>query len=199
QAAGREEGRAQGRPRSADGQAGRTGHLSLGKGGRMLLTKVRKAPRVVLYGVSWRSYCMMGRALLDRPALRLTYDRGALQIMTTSPQHERLKHLLSRLLEAWTEEKGLALAGFGSMTFKRKKHLRGLEPDECYWIASYPQIRGKERIDLRVDPPPDVVIEIDIASSSLDRMGIYAILGVPEVWRLDAQGLHFRKLQADGS
>ena len=158
-----------------------------------------RSQRVVLFNIDWRGYLAIGRALADRPALRLTYDRGTLEIMTTSSAHERFKHLLRRLLETWTEERGLPLAGFGSMTFKRRKFLRGLEPDECYWIASEAKIHGRDHIDLRIDPPPDLVLEIDITHSSLDRMGIYGILGVPEVWRYSKGTLRFRARQPDGN
>ena len=154
---------------------------------------------VVLHNVDWRAYQAIGRALADRPALRLTYDRGVLEIMTTSPEHERFKHFLGRLLDVWTEEFGVPIAGYGSMTFKRQKRLRGLEPDECYWIAHEAQMRGRDRIDLRVDPPPDLVLEIAITRSSLNRMAIYGILGVPEVWRYSKGVLTFQFRQPDGS
>jgi len=152
----------------------------------------------VLQNIDWRTYRTIGRALADRPALRLTYDRGVLEIMTTSPEHERFKHCLRRLVEAWTDEFGIPVAGYGSMTFKRQKRLRGLEPDECYWIAHEAQVRGKDHIDFRVDPPPDLVLEIDISHSSLDRMGIYSILGVPEVCRGSNRALTFRARQPNG-
>jgi Uma2 family endonuclease len=168
--------------------------------GIMATVQTAKTKRgVVLYNVDWRAYQAIGRALADRPALRLTYDRGVLEIMTTSPQHERFKHFLGRLLDAWTEEFGIPIAGYGSMTFKRQKRLRGLEPDECYWIAHEAQMRGRDRIDFRVDPPPDLVLEIDITRSSLNRMAIYGILGVPEVWRYSKGVLTFRLRQPDGS
>jgi Uma2 family endonuclease len=154
---------------------------------------------VVLYNVDWRSYQAIGRALADRPGLRLTYDRGVLEIMTTSPRHEHFKYFLGRLIDAWTEERGLPLAGLGSMTFKRRKDLRGLEPDQCYWIANEAQVRNKDRIDFRVDPPPDLVVEIDISRSSIDRMAIYGIMGVPEVWRYRKQRVAFLARQPGGS
>jgi Uma2 family endonuclease len=153
---------------------------------------------VVLYGVDWRAYQAIGRALADRPALRLTYDRGVLEIMTTSPRHEHFKQFLGRIIVAWTEERGLPLAGLGSMTFKRRKDLRGLEPDQCYWIANEAQVRNKDYIDFRVDPPPDLIVEIDISRSSLDRMAIYGIMGVPEVWRYRKQSVAFLARQPDG-
>jgi Uma2 family endonuclease len=153
---------------------------------------------VVLHNIDWRAYCRIGRALADRPALRLTYDRWTLEIMTTSPRHEHFKHFLGRLIVAWTEERGLPLAGLGSMTFKRRKYLRGLEPDQCYWIAHEAQVRNKDHIDFRIDPPPDMVVQIDISRSSLDRMAIYGVMGVPEVWRYRRQKVAFLVRQADG-
>jgi len=154
--------------------------------------------RLVLHQVDWPAYTAIGRALADRPALRLTYDRGVLEIMTTSSGHERIKQILRRLIEAWTEERGVVFACFGSMTFKRRPRLRGLEPEECFWIVNEPAVHGKDHIDLRVDPPPDLMLEIDISRSSLDRMGIYGILGVPEVWRFSRRRLHFQVRKPDG-
>jgi hypothetical protein len=102
------------------------------------------------------------------------------------------------LVEVLTEEMTLPLAGFGSMTFKRRKRCRGLEPDECYWIANEPKVHGKIHINLKVDPPPDLVVEIDISKSSIDRLDIYALLKVPEVWRFDGSVLFFHILGSDG-
>jgi Uma2 family endonuclease len=134
----------------------------------------------------------------DECHLRITYDRGALEIMTLSPQHERFKHLLSLLIVVLVEELGWNMAGFGSMTFKRRKHKRGLEPDECYWIQSEPLVRGKDQIDLRRDPPPDLVLEIDWTRSSLNRLSIFAVMRVPEVGRFDGQTLRVHLLGSDG-
>jgi Uma2 family endonuclease len=153
--------------------------------------------RLVLDGVSWRMYERLLRAF-DERHVRMTYDRGALEIMTLSPEHERYKHLLRRLVEALIDELSWNIAGFGSMTFKRRKRRRGLESDECFWITNEPLIRGKVHIDLRHDPPPDLALEIDVTHSSLDRLGIYAALRVPEVWRYDGQDLHVHLLGTDG-
>ena len=154
--------------------------------------------RLLLYGVSWQEYGRTLRALAERPSLRLTYDRGTLELMTLSSEHERFKRLLLLLIATLVEELGWNMAGFGSMTFKRRKLKRGLEPDECYWIQSEPLVRGKDKIDLRRDPPPDLALEVDISYSTLDRMAIYAALRVPEVWRFDGHALTFHLLGPDG-
>ena len=85
-----------------------------------------------------------------------------------------------------------------SVTLRRRKKQRGLEPDECYWVASSPLLRGKTKLDLRTDPPPDLAIEVDVTNRSLDRMSIYTALGVPEVWRLSKGVLTFQVLQGKG-
>lgn len=154
--------------------------------------------QLVLDGVSWRAYLQILHAFDDRH-LRITYDRGALEIMTLSPEHERLKHLLSYLIGVLVEELEWNMAGFGSMTFKRSRSQRGLEPDECYWIQHEPLVRGKDAIDLERDPPPDLVVEIDITHSSLDRFSIYAALGVAEIWRFNGQTLRTHLLTAEGA
>jgi Uma2 family endonuclease len=147
--------------------------------------------------VSWESYVQILRAF-DNRHLRITYDRGGLEIMTLSSEHERLKHLLRRLIEALTEELEWEIAGYGSMTFKRRREKRGLEPDECFWIQSEPLVRGKDEIDMKSDPPPDLVVEIEWTRSVLNRMGIFAKFRVPEVWSYDGQTLQVRLLGADG-
>jgi Uma2 family endonuclease len=158
---------------------------------------VASEQRLVLAGVSWQTYCRFLRAFEGRH-LRITYDRGDLEITTLSPQHERFKHLLGILIGALVEELGWNMAGFGSMTFKRKKRQRGLEPDECFWIQHEPAVRARDQIDLRQDPPPDLVIEIEVTQSALNRLGIYGVLKVPEVWRWGGKGLRVQLLGPDG-
>ena len=105
---------------------------------------------------------------------------------------------MGRLLEALSEELDKPIAGFGSMTCKRRDKRRGFEPDECYWVANEPLVRGKDRIDFRIDPPPDLSMEIDVTSSSVGRMGIYGALRIPEVWRFGGVDLAFNGLQPNG-
>ncbi|HEV3258412.1 MAG TPA: Uma2 family endonuclease [Gemmataceae bacterium] len=154
--------------------------------------------RFVLPGVSWRTYERLLRAFADRPGVRLTYDRGTLELMTLSHEHESLNYLLARLIDALTEELALPVKGGRSTTFRRRKRRRGLGPDSCWWIASEPLVRGKTEIDLRRDPPPDLGLEIDVTHSSLNRLAIYAALRVPEVWRLEGHTIVCYLLGSDG-
>jgi Uma2 family endonuclease len=139
-----------------------------------------------LSSVDWRTYVALGDLLGERP-IRFTYDRGELEIMTLSPEHERLKRLLARLLDTLTEEMNIDVAGFGSMTFRREDLARGLEPDECFWIQHESQVRGRDVLDFTVDPPPDLVLEVEVTRNFIDRLALCAVLGVPEVWRFDGQ------------
>jgi Uma2 family endonuclease len=161
-------------------------------------TRTFSPQRLVLTGVSWQEYGKFLRAFEGRRAVRLTYDRGVLEIMSPRHEHETDVDFLGRLAVTLTEEMGLSIKAGGSTTFRRRKKRRGLEPDRCYWIASEPLVRGKRDINLRKDPPPDLAIEVDVTSSSLDRMAIYASLSIPEVWRMDDAGLTFHVLGPDG-
>src|SRR5262249_48847579 len=163
----------------------------------MATASVPSPQKLVLYDVDWHTYRRLLRDLQVR-RVRLTYDRGVLEIMTLSLEHERFGRFLGRLLITLTEELVLEVAEGGSTTFRRRKKERGLESDNCYWIQNEQLVRQKKTIDLRKDPPPDVAIESDFSRSCLDRMGIYAALRVPEVWRYDGSDLDFHILQANG-
>ncbi|MGB3311238.1 MAG: Uma2 family endonuclease [Nodosilinea sp.] len=155
------------------------------------MTALLTAPRsqVVLQGVSWATYQGLIRDLESAPGKRLTYDQGTLEIMVPLPPHEGYKKLLGRLVEVTTEETETEIRSLGSTTWSREDLSKGLEPDQCYYIQHEQVVRGKDDIDLTVDPPPDLAIEVDNTSSSLNRMAIYAALGVPEVWRFDGISL----------
>lgn len=156
----------------------------------MLSSPTTITERLTLYDISWQSYETLLNLLGDRP-VRTTYSQGVVELMILSYQHERYKKLLARLVETLTEEWDIPIAGGGSTTFKRQDLERGLEPDECFYIEHEPNVRGKQAIDLTIDPPPDLAIEIDVTSSSLNRMAIYAALGIPEVWRFNGTTLEF--------
>jgi Uma2 family endonuclease len=158
-----------------------------------------RTQRLVLAGVGWRSYQALGGALADHPGLRLTYDRGSLEFMTTSPEHEIYKKHLSRFIEILAEELDKPFVSAGQMTFESEEAGRGLEADDCFWFQYEPQMRGKLTWDPKVDPPPDLGMEIEITRSVLDRLTIYAALHVPEVWCCDGQSLRVLQMQPDGS
>src|SRR5579871_4793854 len=148
---------------------------------------------LVLSNVDWRTYSRLLRAFEGRPGVRLTYDRGELEILSPSLGHDDGR-LLGVMVYVLTDELGMPLKHGGSTTLRRQLRKRGIEADECFWIANAPRMQGKRRLDLRTDPPPDLAIEVDVTHSSLDRLAIYAALGVPEVWHLDGDNLVFHVL-----
>ena len=152
---------------------------------------------MVFSGISWRNYERIGRIFWNRP-IRITYDRGQMEIMTTSNEHERFKHVVAIWLFMLAEELGIEIYGAGSMTFKKETLQKGLEPDECYWIQNEPIVRGRMDYDIKRDPPPDLVLEVEISRSVLNRLGIYASLGVPEIWRFNRKILKVCRL-VDGA
>jgi Uma2 family endonuclease len=155
--------------------------------------------RIVLRGVGWGGYEEMLKLVGERRLVRITYDRGDLELMSPSTDHERFKMLLDRVILFVTLELNLPCEAYGSSTWRRQPLDRGLEPDQCYYLANSPRVIGKKTIDLAIDPPPDLAIEVEISRSSLDHMGIYAALGVPEVWRFDGETLRIAQLQAGGT
>lgn len=157
-----------------------------------MVTSQRSFPgetRTILQGVRWQTYQALVQDLVATAGKRLAYDQGTLEIMTPLPEHEVNKRLLGRMVETTTEVLGLEIYSLGSVTWSREDLQRGIEPDECYYITEEARMRGRLSFDLSVDFPPDLAIEIDITSSSLNRLGIYASLGVKEVWRFDGQDL----------
>lgn len=143
--------------------------------------------RVVLHNVSWETYERLLAEHADNSAPRFAYDRGELEIMSPNPEHERTNRRIAQLVLAVADEMGITAEDLGSTTFRREDLERGFEPDSCFYMRNEEAIRGKDRIDLTVDPPPDLVIEVDITSPSLDKPSIYARMGVPEVWRYDGR------------
>lgn len=153
--------------------------------------------QVVLHGVSWETY---ERLLIEHEGssgTRFTYDQGELEIMVLSPKHEALKHTLALLVEVIAEESNIDVYGLGSTTFRREDLARGFEPDACFYIEHAELMRDKDEIDLTADPPPDLVIEIDITHPSLDKFPIFAAVGVPEIWRYDGATLTIFTLHRD--
>src|SRR4051794_39280547 len=163
----------------------------------MATVQIAPEQRVLLHNVSWQTYETLLEEVNSR-GVRLTYDNGSLEIMTVSHGHENYGRLLGRFVEALTEELNIPVHSGGSTTFKREAKKRGLEPDECYWIENELAMRGKKEFDIDSDPPPDLAIEVEISRSALNRMAIYATLGVLEVWRFDTEELTIWHLRGDG-
>jgi len=148
---------------------------------------------VQLKNISWQMY----EAILDEMgegyAARLAYNKETLEIRMPLPKHERAKSMIGDLVKVLLEELDIDCEPLGSTTFKREDMESGVEPDECFYIPNALAIRGKDRIDLTNDPPPDLAIEIDNTSST--SLSSYQALGVPELWRYNGRVLQINVLQ----
>ena len=152
---------------------------------------------LVLSGISWKQYVAISDALEERH-IRVTYDRGTLEIMTHSRLHERIGALLNLLIVQLLLETRTRFDTGGSMTFRREDLERGFEPDNCYWIQHYAQVHGRDVLDFHTDPSPDLAFEVEVSRTVIARLGIYAALAVPEVWRCDGQTLSVLLRGEDG-
>jgi len=153
--------------------------------------------RVVMNQVSWETYERLLAANIDASSPRLTYNQGTLEVRSPSLEHERLKKVLATIADLVAEEKGIEFEDLGSTTFRRRDFEGGAEPDACFYVQNVERIRGKREIDLVVDPPPDLVIEVEITGPAVSKLPIYARLGVPEIWLTDGISLRILRL-ADG-
>jgi Uma2 family endonuclease len=162
----------------------------------MLLTVPLKESRVLLRGIRWPTYERI-LADVDGGSARLTYDRGELEIVSPSERHERLRTLIDRLLGIVAIETGVPIRSGGSTTFRDRQLQRGIEPDACYWVQSEVHVRARPETGPD-DPPPDLAIEVEVSRSSLDRLRIYAALGVGEVWRCDGREIAVHVLDEHG-
>ncbi|GCL59605.1 Uma2 family endonuclease [Microcystis aeruginosa] len=160
----------------------------------MTVTVIAPPAEIInLSGISWETYETLLEELNNR-RLRLTYNRGTLEIMAPSPEHELSKEVLGRFVETIAEELAVQIYPLGSTTFKRPE-ISGAEPDKCFYIYNIDAVRGKKRLDLNEEPPPDLVLEIDVTSSSQNRLQVYADLGVREVWIYNGEFLAIQQLE----
>jgi Uma2 family endonuclease len=138
---------------------------------------------MVLHGISWRTYESLLADHAERSAPRFTYDRGTLEIMPLTASHEEDNRVLHDIVSLITAELGIEILNVGSTTYHRSDLEAGFEADTAFYVQHEAQMRGRRDINPAIDPPPDLVIEVDATRSSLDKLSIYARFGVPEVWR----------------
>lgn len=153
--------------------------------------------RLVFADVPWKDYEAMLQIVGER-RVRVTYDQGTMEVSMPSQRHEQAAQLLGLFVTRLAEEWEIPYEPLGMTTWKSPGAARGLEADQGYYVEHHRVAREKEHLDLETDPPPDMAIEVDITTSSLDRIEIYGGLRVPEVWRYDGVRLSMYQLQPDG-
>ncbi|WP_036479546.1 Uma2 family endonuclease [Myxosarcina sp. GI1] len=142
---------------------------------------------VLLEDISWQEFEAILADLKEHRASRIAYDCGSLEIMTPLPEHENNKELIGDLIKVLLEELDIEFCPLGSTTFKNRVMAKGIEPDNCFYIQNEALIRGKKRIDLATDPPPDLAIEVDLTSRT--HLDLYEALGIKELWRFEEDKL----------
>lgn len=153
---------------------------------------IEPGQKVTLQPVSWQRFEAILDELGEKRSSRIAYANGILEIMAPLPKHERSKVILADLVKILLKFKKLAWEPLGSTTFKRQNMTAGIEPDDCFYIQNYKAVIGKERIDLSIDPPPDLSLETDVTSKT--ATDAYKALGVPELWIYEAPQLHVKIL-----
>lgn len=148
--------------------------------------------------VDWEFYQTLLDQLGDRHVF-VTFNDGSIELMSPSWEHDKRGRRLGLLVSVLAEELNIPVEGGGSTTFKREDALAGLEPDECFYVGNFQRVTGKSEIDLSIDPPPDLAIEIEVSRRMIARMPIYAALKIPEIWRDDGEHVHVHVLGNDGS
>jgi Uma2 family endonuclease len=137
--------------------------------------------------VSWETYERLLTDDEERRVPRMTYDQGVLELVTPSTPHEEDALVFAHLIFIVAANLSIPIRSVGSTTFRRKDLERGFEPDASFYVQNEERIRGKRQIDLTVDPPPDIILEMEMSRSALDKLPLFASMGIPEVWRCDGQ------------
>lgn len=169
--------------------------------------EVVKSPaeqRMLLQNASWETYERLIAEREERRKPRFFYDRGVLELMSPSGEHDQTSRVVAILVEILAEEIGVDVDNVGSTTFRREDLERGFEADESFYFSeNATRARGivRDKGDLVLDegdPPPDLVLEVDVTNPSLNKLPIYAGLGIPEVWRHDGERLRVLRLTGEG-
>lgn len=152
--------------------------------------------RVTLRGLNWQAYQQILHALPQSRAARLTYDRGTLEITMPLEKHEFAGEMISLFIRILVGEMRLKLKSMRSTTLDREDLDRGAEPDNAYYIQNQPKVAGRY-VDLKTDPPPDLVVEVDITHTDIDKNRLYAAMGVPEFWRYNGREWRIYQLREE--
>jgi Uma2 family endonuclease len=161
-----------------------------------MVATARRADRVLLHNISWDQFERLLADLGESRSARIAYDNGILEILTPLVQHEYFKEVISTAIKDVAEELELDYESYGSTTWRKQLQMAGVEPDNCFYLQHEAEVRGRLDLDIsKGDPPPDLALEIDLTSKSLNRFPIYARLEVPEIWCYDEGVLKIYHLQ----
>ncbi len=156
---------------------------------------VKPGQQLLLQDISWSDFESILEDLGEHRSSRISYSNGVMEIMVPLPEHEKHKEIIGDLVKILLEKLSIDFEGLGSTTFKNVPMAQAIEADTCFYIKNYRAVIGKDRLDLTIDPPPDLAIEIDITNRT--RLDNYLLLKVPELWRYSRTGLQIYLLQGD--
>lgn len=149
---------------------------------------VKPGQQLLLKDISWEDFEEILSDLGEHRSSRISYSNGVLEIMVPLPEHEKGKEIIGDIVKIMLEELEIDFESLGSTTFKNEQMSQAVEPDACFYIKNYQAVIGKDRLDLSIDPPPDLAIEIDITNRT--QLDNYLLLGVPELWRYTRKDFH---------
>ncbi len=154
----------------------------------MAILDLSHLPDHLLMDTDWEGYQQLVKQVGERPGIRITYDRGKLELIMPSIRHGGTASRLGMLLVALMDELEMDFTHGGAITFSRQDLDRGFEPDDCFWIARWKSVADLPSLDLSIHPPPDVILEVEVTRSALNRISIFEAFGIPEVWRCSRRG-----------
>ena len=150
--------------------------------------------RVVIHGVTWEGYLQILDALPQSRSTRLIYDEGTLEFTMPTEDHDFSGRMIGRFIYILVRELGKKIKTMGSTTLNFPGLKKGAEPDEAFYIQNQPLVSGRN-VDLEADPAPDLIVEVDITNTDIDKNRLYASMNVPEFWRFDGHILRIYQLQ----
>ncbi|MDJ0798562.1 MAG: Uma2 family endonuclease [Calothrix sp. MO_167.B12] len=146
--------------------------------------------------MSWQTFKTMLAEMGDERNSRIAYDNEIVEIITSLMPHENSNRLIEAFVGLLCEELGLEVKSTGSLILTRDDLEKGGEPDSSYYIQNESIVRDKENIDLETDPPPDLVLEVEYSRPKVDKLSLYAAMGIPEFWRYNGTVLRVYVISA---
>ena len=163
-----------------------------------IVSQLPEDASVTFQNVSWDEYEELLEQVGEAPGLRITYNSGSLQAMTISPEHEKYAFFINSLIAGIRLRLKIDILAFGSSTMRKRRKSKGGEPDACFYVQTAALIGNRIHLDFETDPPPDIVVEIDVHHDSRSKFPVYAALGVAEIWRYDGGSMTIHHLSDDG-
>ncbi len=157
---------------------------------------VKPGQQLLLQDISWQDFEEILEELGEHRSSRISYSNGVLEIMVPLPEHEKDKEIIGEIVRILLDQLEIDFEPLGSTTFKNEQMTQAVEPDACFYIKNYQEVIGKDRLNLSIDAPPDLAIEIDITNRT--QLDNYLLLGVPELWRYTRKGFEIKLLEEKG-